>query len=61
MLSIPESKAHKEWVKANTTIVTMKLNNNTDSDVLTKLDKVPSKQGYIKTLIRKDIADEQEE
>jgi len=55
-MSIPESEARKEWIKANTTVVTMKLNNNTDKDVLSKLDEVPSKQGYIKRLIREDIA-----
>ena len=55
-MSIPESEARKEWIKANTTVVTMKLNNNTDKDVLGKLDEVPSKQGYIKKLIREDIA-----
>lgn len=34
----------------------MDLNHNTDSDVLQKLNAVPSKQGYIKSLIRADIA-----
>lgn len=36
--------------------VSLKLNDKTDSDVLKKLDEVPSKQGYIKGLIRADIA-----
>ena len=56
-MSIPDSEAKKEWDKTNTTRVVMKLNNNTDRDVLTKLDEVPSKQGYIKSLIRRDIVD----
>lgn len=56
MLSIPDSKAKKEWNKANTQRVIMKLNKNTDSDIIARLDEVPSKQGYIKSLIRKDIA-----
>ncbi len=34
----------------------MKLNNNTDAAILAKLATVPSKQGYIKDLIRADIA-----
>lgn len=33
----------------------MKLNIRTDEDVLEKLDSVPSKQGYIKRLIRADL------
>ena len=33
----------------------MKLNRRTDGDVLEKLDNVPSKQGYIKELIRADL------
>jgi hypothetical protein len=34
----------------------MNLNHNTDADLLEKLSAVPSKQGYIKELIRADIA-----
>lgn len=33
-----------------------KLNKRTDADIIAKLDSVPSKQGYIKALIRADIA-----
>jgi len=51
-----KTKAHQEWVAANTTRVVMNLNHNTDKDVLEKLSQVPSKQGYIKGLIRADIA-----
>ena len=50
----PESKT--KWDRENTTVVTMKLNNKTDADILEKLSSVPSKQGYIKELIRGDIA-----
>ena len=38
----------------------MNLNHNTDRDVIEKLSSVPSKQGYIKTLIREDIAKDSE-
>lgn len=34
----------------------MKLQKKTDADILQKLSEVESKQGYIKDLIRKDIA-----
>lgn len=33
----------------------MNLNHHTDKDLLEKLNSVPSKQGYIKALIRKDL------
>lgn len=44
-----------EWDKANTKQIKMKLNLNTDADILEKLESVPNKQGYIKELIRKDL------
>lgn len=50
----PESKT--KWDRENTTVVTMKLNNNKDADILEKLQSVDNKQGYIKELIRDDIA-----
>lgn len=51
-----DSEAKKAWVAANTTRVVMNLNNNTDKDILMKLSTVESKQGYIRALIRADIA-----
>ena len=56
---MPDSKAKKDWVKANTQRVVMNLNKNTDRDILTRLEEVPSKQGYIKSLIRQDIAEKE--
>lgn len=50
----PESKT--KWDKENTTVVTMKLNKNQDADIIEKLNSVGNKQGYIKQLIRGDIA-----
>lgn len=35
--------------------ICLKLNRNTDADILAKLASVESKQGYIKRLIRADI------
>lgn len=52
---MPVSKAHQKWVAENTTRIVMNLNHNTDADLLEKLESVPSKQGYIKQLIRQDI------
>lgn len=51
-----DSQAKKAWVAANTSRVVMNLNHNTDAEILAKLASVPSKQGYIKQLIRADIA-----
>jgi len=54
------SEAHKrasaKYDAANTTRVFIKLNDKTDADILQKLDSVENKQGYIKDLIRADIA-----
>ena len=36
--------------------ISLKLNKGTDADILKRLDEVPSKQGYIKELIRADMA-----
>lgn len=44
-----------EWRKSHTRRVTILLNNNTDRDILERLDTVSNKQGYIKELIRKDL------
>ena len=52
---MPDSKAKTTWKATHTTRVVMNLNHNTDQDVIQKLNSVPSKQGYIKQLIRTDI------
>ena len=41
--------------KENTRKYTVKLNKRTDAEVIERLDKQPSKAGYIKQLIREDI------
>lgn len=48
-------KAQAKYDAANTTRIYIKLNNKTDADILAKLETVQSKQGYIKSVIRKDI------
>lgn len=40
----------------NTTQVRLKLNLKTDADILEALERSGNKQGYIKSLIRADIA-----
>lgn len=41
--------------RKNTTRLYIKLNNNTDADILEALSKIDNKQGYIKELIRADL------
>lgn len=40
----------------NTRKIVLKLNTGTDADILKRLDTVGNRQGYIKRLIREDIA-----
>lgn len=49
-------RAQERYDRKNTVQVKMKLNKKTDKDILEKLESVPNKQGYIKSLIRKDIS-----
>lgn len=46
-----DSEAKKAWIKANTTTVTLKLNHNTDGDLLEALQGKP-RQTEIKKLMR---------
>lgn len=44
-----------EWRAKNTTLINLRLNKDSDADILKKLESVGNKQGYIKDLIRSDI------
>lgn len=48
------SKASQKYNKENTIQVLLRLNKNTDADIINTLNKVDNKQGYIKGLIRYD-------
>ena len=48
--------AQTRYRKSTLVNVQLQFNKNTDADILTKLAAVPNKQGYIKQLIRQDIA-----
>lgn len=52
-----QRKANRKYDKNNTKQLMLKLNLKTDKDILDKLNSVGNKQGYIKSLIRKDIGD----
>ncbi len=50
-------RAINKFNKEKTTVITVRLNNKTDADILEQLDTISeSKQGYIKRLIRADMA-----
>ncbi len=57
MPKTPDSnlKAITKFTKEKTVSVNLRLNKNTDADIIAKLETVPSKMGYIKALIRADM------
>ena len=55
MATEAQSKASDKYNKENTLCVLLRLNFNTDIEIIKKLESVPSKMGYIKELIRKDM------
>lgn len=48
-------RAVNKFNREKTKSVQVRLNINTDADILAKLDAVDSKMGYIKRLIREDL------
>lgn len=48
-------RAIRKFEKENVVQFLVKLNKNTDADVIRKLQSADSKQGYIKKLIRDDL------
>ena len=49
------SEAQAKYDKAHCRTYGLKLNLETDKDIIQKLSSVPSMQGYIKQLIRQDL------
>lgn len=60
MVSEAQKRAARKYDAAHTVQVCVKLNTKTEADILARLDEVANdvrgKQGYIKKLIREDIA-----
>jgi hypothetical protein len=56
MTSEAQKRAVLKYDAANTKQIHLKLNLQTDADILARLQEVDSIQGYIKRLIRDDIA-----
>lgn len=55
MASRAQVKAAVKYNKTKTRTYCLRLNKETDKDIIEILDSVTSKQGYIKQLIREDI------
>lgn len=55
MATKAQARATAKYDATHTKQVVLKLNLKTDDDILSKLDQVPNKQGYIKELIRKNL------
>lgn len=54
-VSDAQKRANVKYDAKNTKQYHLKLNINTDADIIARLNEVDSIQGYIKDLIRKDI------
>ena len=52
---MPDSEAKAKWIRENTTVVAVKLNHNTDSDLLRYIEDEPSKAGIFKKALREFI------
>lgn len=55
-MPLPATERQARYDAANTVQIKLKLNLATDADILAHLAQQDSKQGYIKALIRADIA-----
>ena len=56
MATEAQKRAIMAYDKTHTKGYYIKLNINTDADVIAVLESVPNRQGYIKELIRADLA-----
>lgn len=50
-------EAQKKYDKTHTVMVCVKLNKNTDADILAVLENCSNRQGFIKECIRNNIID----
>lgn len=57
MVSEAKKKANAKSNKKNSVLFPLRLNKNTDQDIILELETKYSKAGYIKDLIRKDVAE----
>lgn len=57
MTTEAQKRAVAKYDAKNTKVYAIKLNYNTDDDIIKKLDEQDNVQGYIKKIIRKDIGE----
>lgn len=50
-----------EWDRKNIRRVSLKINKNSESDMIDWLDRKPNKQAYIKSLIKADMSKSKKE
>lgn len=50
------ARQQADYDRKSTRQIILKLNRGTDADILSRLEEAGNKQGYIKRLIREDIA-----
>jgi hypothetical protein len=55
VLTDAKRKTNMDFDRKNTKLIGMKLNKNTDADILAHLEKQENIQGYLKRLIREDM------
>lgn len=55
MATESQRRASAKYDAANTTSIRLKMNINTEMDIIERLEEVGNKNGYIKQLIREDI------
>ena len=56
MATSEQIKYITEWKRQNIRVIKIECNKRADADVIARLDEVGNKAGYIKALIRADIA-----
>lgn len=56
MTTDAQKRASRKWEAENTVQIKLKLHKAKDADILARLEASGNKQGYIKGLIRADIA-----
>ena len=54
---MPDSEAKKRWMKENTTVIRVKLNHNTDAEIVEYIKAVDSVAGLIKKALKEYIQD----
>lgn len=59
VLTAAQKKANDKYKKANTKTIGFSVSLKYDKDIINQLEKQTNKSDYIKSLIRKDIANEQ--